>query len=88
MAMPEAAIHKNYGMIAGEDDVRLTWQELVVQSVAKTAMMESFANNNLWFCVLSPNVSHHAASHCRRNDVQLCLSLPLQVCAGSPRDGS
>ena len=40
MSMPEAAVHKNYSAIFGENQVRAAWEAAPVKTVAQATSVE------------------------------------------------
>lgn len=60
MAMPETTIHKDDGLVSGQNYVGLSWESSVVQPISKTAFVEACANYYLRFGVLACNPGHHS----------------------------
>jgi hypothetical protein len=61
VAVPEAAMDKNDGLVAGEDDVGATWKLFVVGGVNRKAIagtVEQAAELNFWLGVISLDPRH------------------------------
>ena len=69
MAMPEAAMHKYYGIKAREDDIWSAWQFASMQAKTKAALMELRTDQALRLSVRRPDSSHHSTANRRRNDI-------------------
>lgn len=63
--MPEAAMDKDYGFARREDDVRTPRQQLRMQGIAKTPLVQRFAQQQLRLGVLAPDTRHHPAAGSR-----------------------
>ncbi len=51
VAVPEAAVYKNYGLILPKDNVGCAWEPAHVDSVAVTARVQVTAHEHLGLCV-------------------------------------
>ena len=58
VGMPEAAIDENHGLVLPHDDVRRTWQILLVQTIAIASGEEEFPHDELRLRVLATNPRH------------------------------
>lgn len=73
MAMPEAAIRKDDGVIPWKDQIRLSGQRLLVEPEAEATGMQAFAQYQFGLCVASSDRSHVTAAGSRIVNVsQLC----------------
>ena len=60
MAMPKAAVHKNYDFEAGQRDVWASRQIALVDFVAKAASVQCATNLKLGLGVRTLNRTHHS----------------------------
>jgi hypothetical protein len=74
MAMPEAAVYKNYGFVFGENDVGFARQSFSgggfallcfasMQSVSKTPCMQKPPHKHLRLCIRTADAAHIIASY-------------------------
>ena len=59
MAVPETAVHKNYGPPSGKNDIRAPRQILPKQAEAEASRMQVSANKQFRLCVTASNACHH-----------------------------
>lgn len=65
MPVPKTAMHKNGGMIFGQNYVRLTGKVLSLKPEPVTHEMQEGAHGPLWPCVASLHLGHYPASFFR-----------------------
>ena len=65
MAMPETAMDKYHGSVAGQSDVGRARQVSPMEPVAESGRVQRFADRDFLSGVLRANTRHHAASDFR-----------------------
>ena len=63
VAMPEAAVDEDYGVVLGENNVGFTWQALVIHPVAKAVVPKGVAEFQLRLGRGGVNGGHGAAAN-------------------------
>lgn len=69
MAVPEAAVYEDGGMVPGKHNVRYSRQTAHVKAISKAQPVEVFADGEFRRSVSAPDSGHHAASCGRIDDV-------------------
>ncbi|BAK74858.1 hypothetical protein NH8B_0009 [Pseudogulbenkiania sp. NH8B] len=64
MAMPEAAMDEDHGLVFRENQIGLAGEVFDMQPVAESCCMKGFAENKLGLGVLAPDAGHHPAPGC------------------------
>jgi hypothetical protein len=62
MAVPKAAVHKHNRLVFPQNNVRLSWQRLVMQAKPEACGVKRFSDDDLRFGILAFDTSHHAAA--------------------------
>lgn len=59
MRMPKATMNKYCRFMFGKDNIRLSWQLTIMQSVSKASAMQILPYDHFWNCVLRAYFGHH-----------------------------
>jgi hypothetical protein len=70
--MPETAMHENYFVPTGEDNIGLSRKFLTVDAKAITVLVEHGAKQNFWLSVLATNLAHVLAAALRIEFIHTC----------------
>ncbi len=65
VAVPEAAMHEYYGAMLRKHQIWLPKEFGVMKPIAVPKCMKSAADDQLWFCVFTPDRGHISAAGCR-----------------------
>lgn len=68
--VPEAPVHEDGHLVAGQDDVRLAGQILAVQAEAEARGVQVTPHGHFGPGVAAPYAGHHAAARCAVDDIR------------------
>ena len=69
MPVPEATVNKNNGFPLWQNNIRLSWQVLSMQSVSEAKLVKQSPDNEFRLGVLGANARHHLRAFARIDDV-------------------
>ena len=64
MSMPEAAMHKDDGLVFAQHQVRFAGEFFIVQPVTKAICMQEFTHQHFRLRILAFNAAHIVATGC------------------------
>lgn len=78
MAMPEAAVDKNNGMMGRERQVRATGQITTVQTEPQSTCMQTTPQKHFWLCITALDAAHVEPPLFGRQNIRHFICVPWE----------